>query len=408
MVIAMSFSGLLLNAVLAIGLLVSQSTPVNSQSKPSSVNRAPLRALRDGQRDFDFDFGAWKTHSSRLLHPLTGSKEWADMDGITVVKKIWDGRANIAEYKADGPAGHVELLSLRWYNSAAHQWNLDFATPNVGALGVPAIGEFKTGRGDFYDQEEINGRYVLVRFSIWSLGPDKAQSEQAFSADGGKTWEVNWVNKYERISDNTQIDWSKKATSANDPGQYDFDFNVGVWRTQITRVLDPFAPSPQSIRINGTVSVRKIWGGRAQLEEIEADGPKGHWEALTLFLYNPRSHQWSQSYINGSMGVLNSPLIGAFKDGRGELLCQDTFKDKSILVEGVWSEIEPNSHRYEELYSDDGAKSWKPAFIAHLTRAIDAHQIPEGARNDGKPGASATTQRESHVEKPSIDRSPWK
>jgi hypothetical protein len=53
-------------------------------------------AMRDGQHDFDFDLGKWKTHSSRLRHPLTGSSEWVEMDGVTVVKPIWGGRANLA------------------------------------------------------------------------------------------------------------------------------------------------------------------------------------------------------------------------------------------------------------------------------------------------------------------------
>jgi hypothetical protein len=157
--------------------------------------------LNDRRTDFDFDFGTWKTHSSRLLHPLTGSTAWADLDGVTVVRKVWGGRANLAEYKAEGSAGAVELLALRWYNPAARQWNLDFATPQVGVLGTPGIGEFKNGRVDFYGQDPINGRTVLVRFSIWGVTPDTAQSEQAFSDDGGKTWEVNWRTQYTRMKD---------------------------------------------------------------------------------------------------------------------------------------------------------------------------------------------------------------
>ena len=158
-------------------------------------------AAEDGAHDFDFDLGTWKTHSSRLLHPLTGSTTWLDMDGTTVVKKVWNGRANLAEYKADGSAGHIELMALRWFNPTTHEWNIDFATPNVGTLGIPGIGAFKHGRADFYDYELINGRSVLVRFSIWGITPDTAQSEQAFSGDGGKTWEVNWINKYTRLKD---------------------------------------------------------------------------------------------------------------------------------------------------------------------------------------------------------------
>ena len=160
------------------------------------------------------------------------------------------------------------------------------------------------------------------------------------------------------------------AAAADEPrdGQHDFDFNIGVWKTHIKRVLDPLSGSTKSIELNGTVTVRKVWDGRAQLEEIETEGPNGHWEGLTLFLYNPLAHQWSQSFVNSKVGVLVSPLIGAFKDGRGELFAADTFNDRSILVRAVWSDITPNSHRFEESYSDDGGKTWAPAFIANLTR----------------------------------------
>jgi len=148
---------------------------------------------------FDFDLGTWKTHSSRLLHPLTGSKDWVELDGYTTVRKVWNGRAHLAEYKADGPTGTIELLSLRWFNPTTHEWNIDFATPKVGTLGIPGVGTFKNGRAEFYDYEPINGRSVLVRFSIWGITADTAQSEQAFSDDGGKTWEVNWINRYARV-----------------------------------------------------------------------------------------------------------------------------------------------------------------------------------------------------------------
>jgi hypothetical protein len=175
-----------------------QVQPLVALAEQTAANDQATTTLRDGSHDFDFDFGTWKTHSTRLLHPLSGSNEWSDMDGITVVSKIWGGRANLAEYKADGPAGHVELLALRLYDPAARQWSINFATPKVGTLGIPGVGELRNGRIEFLDQEPINGKSVLVRFSIWGITPDTAQSEQAFSADGGKTWEVNWINKYTR------------------------------------------------------------------------------------------------------------------------------------------------------------------------------------------------------------------
>jgi hypothetical protein len=152
----------------------------------------------DGSHDFDFDFGSWQTHSRRLLHPLAGASDWIEMHGTTVVSKVWGGRANLAEFKADGPAGPLELLALRVYDPANRQWSLNFATPNVGKLGVPGVGQMRNGRLEFFDQEPINGKAVLVRFSIWGINANTARSEQAFSADGGRTWEVNWINEYTR------------------------------------------------------------------------------------------------------------------------------------------------------------------------------------------------------------------
>jgi hypothetical protein len=148
---------------------------------------------RDGQHDFDFEIGTWKTHLSRLQHPLSGSTTWVEYEGTSVVRKVWDGRANLVELEADGPAGHVEALSLRLYDPQARQWSINSVNSRVGTLGSPTIGEFKNGRGEFFDQESFNGRTIWVR-NVWSeITSDSCRFEQAFSDDGGKTWEVNWV-----------------------------------------------------------------------------------------------------------------------------------------------------------------------------------------------------------------------
>jgi hypothetical protein len=150
-------------------------------------------ARRDGQTDFDFEMGTWHTHLSRLLHPLSGSTTWVEYEGTTIVRKVWNGRANLLEFEATGAAGHIEALSLRLYNPDAHQWSLNFANSAGGALGPPTLGEFRNGRGEFYDQETLNGRAILVRFVISDIKADSCRFEQAFSDDGGKTWEVNWI-----------------------------------------------------------------------------------------------------------------------------------------------------------------------------------------------------------------------
>ena len=153
----------------------------------------------DGQHDFDFEIGTWKTHLSRLLHPLSGSTTWTEYEGTTVVRKVWDGRANLVEFEVDGTAGHIEALSLRLYDPQSRQWSLNFANSKSGALSQPTIGEFKNGRGEFFDQESFNGRAILVRFVISDITANSCRFEQAFSEDGGKTWEVNWIATDTRV-----------------------------------------------------------------------------------------------------------------------------------------------------------------------------------------------------------------
>lgn len=155
--------------------------------------RAGAETPRDGQHDFDFEIGTWRTRLKRLAHPLSGSSEWLEYEGVTTVRKVWNGRANLVELTADGPDGHFEGLNLRLYNPRSRQWSLNFANSSSGTLGQPTIGGFVDGRGEFYDQEEFNGRAIFVRFVITPLDADTIRFEQAFSDDGGKTWETNWV-----------------------------------------------------------------------------------------------------------------------------------------------------------------------------------------------------------------------
>lgn len=172
-----------------------------SDSKTAKIIPQQQFQMRVGQHDFDFEIGVWKTHLKRLLNPLTGSTEWVEYEGITTVRKVWNGRANLVELVADGPAGHFEGLSLRLYNPQSRQWSLNFASAKGGVLTTPTIGEFKNGRGEFFSQETFNGRAIFVRFVISDITPNSCRFEQAFSSDGGKTWEVNWVATDTRLKD---------------------------------------------------------------------------------------------------------------------------------------------------------------------------------------------------------------
>jgi hypothetical protein len=195
--------GLILVAQPLPGLAQQNSDGSKAGAQPSSTSPA-ASTERDGGHDFDFELGSWKIHLKRLVHPLTGSTTWVEFDGTTVTRKLWDGRAQIEEFETAGTSGHVEGLTLRLYRPEAHQWYIYWANGKDGILGVPTIGEFKNGVGEFYDQELYNGRMILLRF-IWSrITPNSAHFEQSFSDDGGKTWEVNWITDQTRVAEDSE------------------------------------------------------------------------------------------------------------------------------------------------------------------------------------------------------------
>ena len=152
-------------------------------------------AAREGQRDFDWEIGTWTTKVRVLRNPLSGNPpEWAEYEGTSVVKPVMDGRWNVVELSVAGVTGKIEGGSLRLYNPQARQWSLNFASLRNGLLTAPVYGSFDgRGIGRFYGSDTLDGRAILVRFVITPKSANEVLFEQAFSADGGGTWETNWI-----------------------------------------------------------------------------------------------------------------------------------------------------------------------------------------------------------------------
>ena len=180
-------------------LLVALHPVAPPAQSDAGAPRSTALHPRDGQHDFDFEIGTWRTRLARLERPLSGSTTWVEYEGTSVVRKVWNGGANLVELDVRGPAGRLEGLSLRLYNPETRQWSLNFSNRRSGTLTTPVIGEFRNGRGEFYAQESFNGRAVFVRFVITVFTPDSARFEQSFSDDGGSTWEPNWIAVDTRI-----------------------------------------------------------------------------------------------------------------------------------------------------------------------------------------------------------------
>ena len=191
---------------LALGSLAVLLQPLGTLAQDNSgASRTTSQptAERDGQHDFDPLIGSWKYHLKRRLHPLTGSTTWIELNGTGVCYKVWDGGAQLDTFEADGSTGHIEGLTLRVYNPQSHQWRLYWANSKIGILDPPQVGEFKNGQGEFFAQDTINGKTILIRFDWTNMTTNSPHFEQSFSDDGGKTWEVNWITDQTRIPDET-------------------------------------------------------------------------------------------------------------------------------------------------------------------------------------------------------------
>jgi hypothetical protein len=292
------------------------------------------------------------------------------MNGTVQVRKVLNGRAQLEQIEANGSGGHLEGLTLFLYHPDAHQWAQYFADSEVGVVNQPQIGEFKNGRGEFFDQESFNGRTVLVRF-VWSdITPDSHKVEQLFSDDGGKTWEANFVAVLTRDAETSAGEGMPlpAASSAAD-GARDFDFHFGVWKTHIHRLLKPLTGSDTWTDYDGTSVVSKVWGGRASLLELEVNGPAGHLEGFGLRLFNPQSHQWSLNWVNGGPDpAVTTPMIGKFASGQGRFYDQEEFDGRIIMSRNGFSAITPNSSRFEQAFSDDSGQTWETNWVMTFNR----------------------------------------
>jgi hypothetical protein len=169
-----------------------------------------------------------------------------------------------------------------------------------------------------------------------------------------------------------------KPASIERDGQHDFDFEIGSFKIHLKRLLHPLSGSNTWVEFDGTSVTRKVWDGRADLEEFEVDSPTGHIEGLTLRLYNSQTRQWSLYWANNKNGAMSlPPNVGEFKNGRGEFYAQDTYNGRVVLVRYVWSDITANTAHFEQSYSDDGGKTWEVNWITDQTRvkeeAAQAH-----------------------------------
>lgn len=163
-----------------------------SEATTAGTNNA-ANTNNDGRDDFDFFLGAWDGYQRKLKQRLKGCDEWDEFHSVSVARKILGGLGHMDEVRLETPAGPVLGLTLRLFDPQTRQWSIYWTTDKHSVLDEPMIGRFEHGRGLFYDREVFDGQVIISRFIWTSSGADSCRWEQAFSPDGGNTWETNWT-----------------------------------------------------------------------------------------------------------------------------------------------------------------------------------------------------------------------
>jgi hypothetical protein len=200
----------LLTIGISIGFLVSAlvntcwSDPLSSQATGGQKGNSGTVA---GTHDFDFLLGRWNVHHHRLNGRLKNSHEWSDFEGTLINSKVMGGLGNIDDNLIGAPNHPYRALAIRAFDEKNHQWSiwwLDGRTPSA-ALEPPVHGGFAEGVGLFYADDSLDGRAIRVRYTWSHITANSCDWEQAFSADGGRTWELNWVMQLTRAPQTGQM-----------------------------------------------------------------------------------------------------------------------------------------------------------------------------------------------------------
>ena len=158
----------------------------------------PASTVR-GIDDWTFIYGSWRVHHRRLVARLAGSDEWQEFEGTSTFWPLMEGAGNVDDNWLDLPAGAYRAVSLRSLDPETGLWSiwwLDGRRP--GVLDVPVVGSFEDGVGRFEAEYTFEGRPIVVRFRWTRTDTPHPRWEQAFSEDGGQTWETNWEMDFTR------------------------------------------------------------------------------------------------------------------------------------------------------------------------------------------------------------------
>jgi len=312
-------------------------------------------------RDWDWLVGSWDVWHRRLKERLAGSNDWEEFNGKSVGWLILDGWGNVDDNIVDIPSGTYRGLTVRAFDPATRTWAiwwLDGRNPTQ--MDVPVRGSFDGDSATFVANDHFKGRPIIMRFRWLDVHSKRPHWEQAFSTDGGKTWEVNWVNFF------TRTDANPASLPKLDDASGDFDFLAGSWQVR-NRRWD--AATQRWREFDSTLSNRSVLGGHGNVGDNLFQMPGAEYRGVSVRSFDRDKREWLSWWLDGRKPAsFTAPLRGSFKDGVGTLLGDDELDGKAIKVRSQWSRITAASAHWEQAASLDGGKTWQTNWVADFAR----------------------------------------
>lgn len=188
-----------LRRLIVAALLISGMTVMTAQAAPPAAlpDEPPQSA---GQGDWDFLVGDWNVKHRRLKARLAGSTEWEEFNGTSKLWLTLGGLGTADDNLLELPGGTYRAVGVRAFDAKSRQWSIWWLDARSQTIDPPVRGGFKDGVGTFVGDDVLRDKPIKVRFRWSEITANSARWEQAFSPDGGKTWEVNWVMHFTRAA----------------------------------------------------------------------------------------------------------------------------------------------------------------------------------------------------------------
>jgi hypothetical protein len=317
------------------------------------------------EHDWDWLVGSWDVWHRRLKVRLAGNDDWEEFKGRSAFWRLMGGLGNVDDNVLDIPSGSYRRVSLRAFDAGTGKWAiwwLDGRNPTY--IEPPVLGGFNADTGTFMGPDTFNGRPILMRFKWSNTRSARPWWEQAFSADNGASWEVNWRNWFTRTAPEARV----QPKLAGAPG--DWDFLVGRWKVKHRRLRQRLVRSTAWDEFDGTLENWPVLGGFGNVGDNVMPMPSGTVRGVGLRAFDPKARDWLSWWLDGrTPAVIATPLRGSFRDGVGTFLGEETVEGRPIMTRVLWSQITPRSARWEQAASVDGGKTWETNWISEFMRA---------------------------------------